>query len=79
MELEDKKILESIKNLKSIPFNYKYIHQLFSEDSVKNGEVEIVRPIAVNVYQTDFYVASQHHKPISKIVNYSLVINNESK
>ncbi|MCA6366409.1 MAG: hypothetical protein IM631_21430 [Cytophagales bacterium] len=75
----ESQILESIKSLKQAPFNYKYINPLFSGTAAINGEVEIVRPISVDAYQTDFYLAEQHFKPISKIVDYSPLIQEIGK
>jgi len=71
--------LEKIKSIKGTPFNYSCLEIMISEDAMLNREIDIFRIVSVDVYRTDFFRTCQSHKFISKIVDYTFLLNKPEK
>lgn len=68
--MDAKQILTKIKQVNHLPFNYQHIEVMATEESVKEGTVEVIKPIAIADYNTTFYQTGPHFKPISKIIDF---------
>lgn len=58
------------------PFNYQYICTLVEKDNLK--DTPIYRVVEVASYKNIDFPVSEHHKPISKIVDYSNFFKSKS-
>lgn len=61
-----------------IPFNYRYIKPLFDEFLLSEEQTDFFNKVPgkghENPYNTSTFSIESHHKPISKIIDYSLFL-----
>lgn len=70
---QTEKTLSDIKESQGLPFNYRFLKVLYSLESIEKDEIEIVKIAPIRAYQSTAFQMSRHHKPISKIVDPSVL------
>ena len=65
----------------NVPFNYRYLKPLFEVSLLDDEQYKNISKFKhtekVNPYNTSGFSIESHHKPVSKIIDYSLFLESQ--